>query len=405
VKILVLAHRLPFAPNRGDRIRLFHLCRLLRAAHQVHVVSLIHDADEWAHLAGMQQAGVAATGTRLALLRHVAALAALPGKRPLTHVLLDGANMAPILERECAWQPDVVLAYGTGMVRYALEGPLRATPCVLDMIDVDSEKWAQLAERASWPMSWIYRREADTLRAFERVAVQQVAATTVSSVRERELATRVLNGAVPVVVTNGVDVEHFAPPSPPAASSHLVFCGVFNYQPNEEAAIWLSSRVWPLVRSEVPAAVLQLVGMKPSRAVRALAQPGSIEVTGEVADVRPFLWNAAAAAAPLFVARGVQNKVLEALAAGVPCVVSPAVLDGLPEAVRGGCIEQANPDAFAAAVVRLLRLAPDERRALAARARIDECSWPSQLATFVTLLRDAAASPQLTQRRASGVAR
>ena len=128
--------------------------------------------------------------------------------------------------------------------------------------------------------------------------------------------------------------------------------------------------------------------MAPSRAVRALAQPGSIQVTGEVADVRPFLWDAAGAVAPLFVARGVQNKVLEALAAGVPCVVSHPVLQGLPDAVRAGCIEQSSAGACAEAVVGLLRLAPDERRALAARARTQECSWRHQLAPFLALLRD-----------------
>ena len=249
MKILVLAHRLPYAPNRGDRIRLYHLLQLLRTVHDVHVISLIHDAAERGQLARMPQTGSAVRGTTLDPLRYLRAVGALAGKRPLTHVLLHGTGMPALLERARAWNPDIVLAYGTGMVRYALEGPLRTIPCVLDMVDVDSQKWAQLAPRASWPMSWIYAREAVTLRGFERDAIRRVAATTVSSARERDVAAAVLGGPPPVVVANGVDVDGFAPPAPAAPSSRLVFCGVFNYQPNEEAAIWLATQVWPLVRA------------------------------------------------------------------------------------------------------------------------------------------------------------
>src|SRR5262249_5585341 len=125
----------------------------------------------------------------------------------------------------------------------------------------------------------------------------------------------------------------------PAASQTVVFCGVMNYPPNVEGAIWLAREVWPRVRRAVPSARLELVGASPTPAVPSLASGREdVIVTGHVDDVRAHLWGAAVAAAPLLTARGVQNKVLEAVAAGLPTVVTPVVLDGVPPEVRPGCV-------------------------------------------------------------------
>jgi glycosyltransferase involved in cell wall biosynthesis len=175
-----------------------------------------------------------------------------------------------------------------------------------------------------------------------------------------------------------------------------------NYPPNEEGAVWMARRVWPLVRSERPDARLQLVGAQPTATVRALADPSAhIEVTGSVPDVRPYLWHAGVAAAPLLTARGIQNKVLEAVAAGLPAVITPIVEAGLPPAVLPACVTAAGPNAFAHEIVTLLNLTPVERRQRAASANLTLLSWEQQLEPLRSILEDAANTSHLHRARSA----
>lgn len=387
MRILFLTHRLPYAPNRGDRIRAYHLLRVLGSRHEVHVVSLLHDEDERRHLDDVRAVAASVQGAPVPKLRNrIAAAAALAGSRPLTHVLLSSPTFSAAIRRTVASAPpDVVLAYCTGIAPAIFRSPLETVPCILDMVDLDSEKWAELAKTSSFSMSWVYRREARTLRTFERTATGRALATAVVSERERSLAEERLGRPVRAV-PNGVDVGFWARPDGESTRPEVVFCGVFNYEPNEQGAIWLASEVWPLVKQQEPSARLKLVGMNPSPRVRALASGGSIEVTGAVPDVRPHVWQASAAAAPLHLARGTQNKVLEALAAGLPCVVTPAVLEGLPSAAREACVSRGDARGFAEALVSILRRPPAASDRAALCQSVKSLSWESQLAPFLTLV-------------------
>jgi sugar transferase (PEP-CTERM/EpsH1 system associated) len=289
-------------------------------------------------------------------------------------------------------QFDAVVAYGTAMARYVFEPPLRDVPCVLDMIDVDSEKWAALGKTAGAFRRPIYRREARLLRQFERRAYDRASATAVVNERELVLLNQIVGRAGGIAIPNGVDFQAFRPPSAPVDSAQVVFCGVFNYRPNEEGALWLATEVWPRVLAARPDANLVLVGAQPTKAVLGLAQAPSIQVTGTVADVRPFLLDSAVAAAPLHLARGVQNKVLEALSAGLPCVVTPPVLDGLPQGVRAGCRLASDADSFAAQLVTLLNQTPLSRRTLAHTADVSSLDWAEQLRPFLGLVHDCSPS-------------
>jgi sugar transferase (PEP-CTERM/EpsH1 system associated) len=390
VRLLFLTHRLPYAPNRGDRIRAYHLLRVLSRDHEVHLVSLVHDADEAARADSLGAMTASIRVARVSRARQlVAAGLALPGNTPLTHVLLRSREMHAILEQYARDRPpDVVIAYGTGMAPYAMDGPLASRPCVLDMVDVDSEKWAALARSARQPMRAIYKREARLLRQFEQRALGRACMTLVVNDREQRLVASLFEGATAVVVPNGIDVQSFAPPTPPADDPRVVFCGVFNYEPNEAGARWFASEVWPLVTAKVLRAQLSLVGMHPTAAVRALANNPSIEVTGAVDEVPPYLWRSAVSVAPLHLARGLQNKVLEAIAAGLPCVVTRQVLDGLPETARAACRAASDPADFANAVVSLLETTAANRRALASQADLRPLSWEQQLKPMTTLLED-----------------
>ena len=352
------------------------------------MVSLVHDAAEASEVSRLAAWVASAHGAPVARrVRLAAAGFALPTSQPLTHVLLHSPEVRRSVVRLVETRPfDVVVPYGTAMARYVFEAPLQRVPCVLDMIDVDSEKWAMLGQTAAPWMRPVYRREARLLRRFERRAFDRACSTAVVNERELELLDRVAGRPGGVAIPNGVDLQSFAPPQEPAENCQVVFCGVFNYGPNEQGAHWLATEVWPKVLASKPNATLLLVGAEPSRAVRDLAQRPSIRVTGSVADVRPFLWGSAVAAAPLQLARGVQNKVLEALSAGLPCVVTPPVLEGLPEAVRPGCRPASDAESFARHLVTLLNETPASRRHLASMANLSRLGWSEQLHPFLDLV-------------------
>jgi glycosyltransferase involved in cell wall biosynthesis len=276
------------------------------------------------------------------------------------------------------------------MTRFALEDPLAGLPLIIDLVDVDSLKWNALAARATGPMRWVYEREAKYLSRFEARAARRAFATLVVNERERTALATIAPDAKIEVVPNGVDYEYFHARSGPSAEPEVVFCGVMDYGPNEEAAVWLGREVWPLVRERRGDVRLRVVGSRPRARVRNLAaRDATIEITGDVPDVRPYLWRAAVATAPLHTARGVQNKVLEAVAAGVPAVVTPEVAGGLPPEVLIACRIAADPRAFADAVLEYLQLSPDQRRGIAESTNLADLSWSSRLATLGDLLQEA----------------
>lgn len=393
MRVLFLTQRVPYAPNRGDRIRAYHMLRYFKAqAIPVCVVALAHDDDEMAASSQLDELAEAKHVVRVTRARNlVSAGLQLATDRPLTHLLLDSPKMRPLLERaRRTFQPDVVLAFCSGMARFAMEPPLDTLPFVLDMVDVDSFKWDALARAGHGPRRWVYQREARVLRAFEIAATRDAAATLVVSGREAEALQTLDPAFAPEVMPNGVDVGGFRNPGEGSARHEVVFTGVFSYQPNEDGALWLMEHVWPGVRAKVPQAHLTLVGMGPSPTLKRRAAEANVEVTGTVPDVRPFLWRAAVAVAPLATARGVQNKVLEAVAAGLPAVVTPAVHGGLPDAVRPACRVAGDANTFSEAVVALLGESVEARRALASQARLASLTWEASLQPLADILRRAA---------------
>lgn len=402
MRVLFLTHRLPYAPNRGDRIRAHHILKFLSRHVDVELVSLVHDAEEETHVDDLRALGIEVVVARISRPWSAARLgtAFLTGQ-PLTHALLDAPSIRSKLSRLLGRRrPDVVLAYCSGMARFALEPPLEGYPFVLDMVDVDSEKWTLLSRTAAVPRRWVYAREARRLAAFEAVAVGRAVETVVVNEREAAAVRALVPAANPRVVPNGVDLGSFEPTAPPADSPRVVFTAVFNYQPNEEGAVWMAREVWPLVLNARPDARLSLVGSSPSAAVRALmARDASIEVTGAVPDVRPYLWQSAVAVAPIAAARGLQNKVLEAIAAGLPCVVTPAVFEGVPDEARAACRVAEDRDTFATAIIQQLASTPSQRRAVTRLPAMTNLAWNIRLRPLLDAL---AAGMAATGRRVQG---
>lgn len=370
------------------------MLKLLSRQMDVHVLSLVHDPEEASHAGDLT--GLTASVRTVAVPRFTNLLKSvvrLPSTQPTTHSMLDAPQMGRTIDDVVRTsRPDVVLAYCSGMAKWAVKPPLDRIPLVLDMVDVDSAKWRDLTAVTRPPLSWVYNREARCLSRFEAEATRRAVATTVVTPKERNTLLDLAPDARIEVVPNGVDVASLAPTGPASASANVVFCGVMNYAPNERAATWLARDVWPLVRARRADATLTIVGSQPSSAVRALASTAQgIEVTGAVPDVRPYLWRAAVATAPIRTARGIQNKVLEAVAAGLPTVVTPNIEAALPDTVRKAVVGAADTNELAAAIVRLLAMSPDQRRAIASDAQIDDLGWDHQLAPFGDLLREAGA--------------
>ncbi|HNS94208.1 MAG TPA: TIGR03087 family PEP-CTERM/XrtA system glycosyltransferase, partial [Thauera sp.] len=269
---------------------------------------------------------------------------------------------------------------------------------VVDFCDVDSAKWTQYAADRRWPMSWLYRREGERLLDFERDA----AATVDASLFVTEAEAALFRRAAPAlasrvgVMQNGVDADFFSPAnagaSPyPSGGPVLAFSGAMDYWPNIDAVTWFVGEILPIIRRTLPAVRFWIVGMNPAPAVRALAS-ADVFVTGTVADVRPYVAHADVVVAPLRIARGIQNKVLEAMSMARPVVVSAASAVGL--AARDG-IECAIVEGAEGTAGRVLELLADPAR----RARMGEAartcvearySWQAHLALLDQLLSETA---------------
>jgi sugar transferase (PEP-CTERM/EpsH1 system associated) len=385
VSLLFLAHRAPFAPDRGDRIRSYHVLRHLAAQGPVHLVTFA-DRDEPVPDLGL----ASCTVLPLRKSRGRALIEAVASGRPVSlAAFADGAFSRAVDDVMAAHAPDAAYVFSGQMAQYVPP----AMPFVMDFVDVDSAKFAALAKGAMAPL---YAREARLLGRFERDVAERAAASLF--VNRAEAA---LFGEAPrvAVVENGIDTAFFRPgvvtAEPEGAA--IVFTGQMDYAPNIDAVRWFVGEVLPLVRRQRPAARFAIVGRAPTAAVRALGEQPGVVVTGEVADVRGWLGAARVAVAPLRIARGVQNKVLEAMAMALPVVATAAAAEGIDDA---GTIAVADdPRDFAAAVVAALDDAGD--RGERGRAQVIwRYGWEAALAPLGDLLRHAGLVPASTSPQA-----
>jgi polysaccharide biosynthesis protein PslH len=326
--ILFVTHRLPFPPDKGDRIRTYHLLRFLSKYARVHLASL---ADERVSAEATKLLGemcVRVTAVPLGRFHWMRGLTAVPLGGTISEGVFRSKGLAQMIR---AWTADTqfhgAIASATSVAHYLrLPGLERATK-VVDSVDVDSQKWFDYAAMAGPPKSWVYRLEGRRLRRREQQICQWADAVTLVSDREAAMM-RELTGTPNVVsVTNGVDLHYYSP-APPAPESGCLFVGALNYLPNVDGITWFARTVWPELRHNRPEAVLRIVGRKPVAAVKDLGAIPGVELIGHVKDVRPHLAAAAVVIAPLRLARGLQNKVLEAMASGKAIVSSPAALAG-----------------------------------------------------------------------------
>lgn len=372
MRILYLSHRLPFPPDKGEKIRAYHQILHLAQRHEVHVVSFAEEAADAEHARELaRRCASVEIVPRSRRAAERAALAALLTRRSLTIAAYDSAALRrKVAERMARSAPDVILVYTAAMAPYANAA---GVPRMVDFVDADSEKWRLYAGRHRPPLSWLYALEAGRLAAFEA----RVASTYELSAFVSETEADVLRPRVPglrcTVLPMGVDLEYFRPrgagePEPPADAPVLLFVGVMNYFPNADAVSWFAGEVFPRILAAFPRAEFRIVGRYPTSGVRALARMPGVTVKGSVPDVRPHLTAATLAVAPFRISRGVQSKVLEAMASGLPVAGTPLAFQGLEARPEDGARRGEGAGALAEEILSLLR-SPAARRDAGAAAR------------------------------------
>jgi polysaccharide biosynthesis protein PslH len=360
VRVLFLSHRIPFPPDKGDKIRSYRLLEALAARHEVRLITHADDPRDTRHLPALlelcRKASVYPASGAARLWRSAAAL--LRG-RPISFArFYDRKASEEVRHAIETDRPDVIVVFSAQPAEYLPEDT--GVPVVVDLVDVDSEKWSAYAESAKGPMRWIYRREARLVRAFERKLAARAARVSVATDREAAEFHASVSGREVSTVWNGVEIR--SREDAPRTSGLLVFCGAMDYEPNAGAASFAARSVLPLVQASAPHARLRIVGRNPGRAVRALARLPGVEVTGEVPDVGPEMARAEVSLLPLRIVRGVPNKVLESFAYGVPVVATPAVLAAVGAEAGKHALAAEDAAGLASCAIRLIEDATLRRR-------------------------------------------
>ncbi|MGA3115083.1 MAG: TIGR03087 family PEP-CTERM/XrtA system glycosyltransferase [Syntrophobacteraceae bacterium] len=398
MKILYLAHRIPYPPNKGDKIRSFNEIKYLSASHEIDLACLVDDPDDMRYGKDLQKycrrVFLEPLSTIRAIIRGL--LHTATGK-PLSVGYFYSRSLQRIVDQWLAGTLyDGIICFSSPMAEYIFRSELfdsgngsrskNKTPrLIMDFCDVDSDKWAQYARRSSFPKSIVYSLENLRLAGYERIIADRFDHSVFVSEKEAELfksKNPLINNIS--VIPNGVDSEYFNPRlSHPFANESvtasnsvgkngcrptLVFTGAMDYYANEDGIIWFCKQILPRIKTEIPEIKLFIVGRNPSKKVMALDDAHSIRVTGCVEDIRPYYSEADVCVIPLRISRGIQNKLLEAMAMGKAVVATSNAAHGMDAIPEEHFLLSDRAEQFAEAIVTLIG-DEDHRRRLGTRAR------------------------------------
>ncbi len=396
--VLFLVHRIPYPPDKGDKIRSFNLLRALASEYRVHLGSFVDNPADWTHSQALDQ--WCASRELRSLVPWRATLRSARGLftgEPLTDPYYNDAAMHAWVRATLAkHEISAIVIMSSSMAQYVPDEESRRYRCVVDFCDVDSDKWLQYSAGARWPMSWVYRREGLCLEQREAHIARMSHASVFVSHAEADHFRRLHPDTAHRVhaVANGVDTATFSPahslesPYAPGEAA-LVFTGAMDYWANGDAVSWFAREALPAIRAREPRARFWIVGSNPTSAVRALGALDGVTVTGRVPDVRPYLRHASFAVAPLRLARGVQNKVLEAMAMARPVLATSAAIRGIDAAAPPGVVIADTAQDLAREALSLLAATDRDARGAAARRYVTErFAWETNLRSFLSLLTD-----------------
>lgn len=398
MNIVFLAHRVPFPPNKGEKIRTFHQIQYLaQRGHHLHVFAPVSGDDDIRLLQELGRRHCQTTG-------H----APNPGRISYLWGLLTGQAISVVnfysrsLQQQfdellARQQVDAIVCTSSSMAEYvfrsrALSNAQGARPVlVMDFMDLDSDKWRQYEELKGFPLSLVYRREARLIARYEQRIHETFDAAMFISQAEVDLFLRHNPNLGKLhVVGNGLDTDTFRPATTPkpAKGPVMLFTGVMDYLPNEDAVVWFVEGIWQQIRARYPDATFYIAGMNPSAKVQALQKYPGVIVTGFVDDIMEYFDKAHLFVAPFRIARGVQNKVLQAFACGLPTITTSMGCEGIPcrdqeHVLVANTLEQTREK------IDWAMTHPDEAKRIgqnAAALVLRDFSWDGKLAALETIL-------------------
>jgi polysaccharide biosynthesis protein PslH len=381
MNVLFVCHRVPFPPKRGGKIRPFNIIRhLTQQGHRVTVASLARNESERTEADGLTQhcerVVVEVIPEGAAWARTIAWL---PTAKPSSFGYFYSPTLAKRIDAELAsGKYDLIFVHCSSVAPYVSNARIAR---ILDYGDIDSQKWRDYSTFRRFPLAAGYWLEAVKLENVERRLSRKFDLCTCTTRGELE-SLRQLGVTAPADwFPNGVDAEFFAPSNAPYDEKLVSFVGRMDYFPNQQAVIGFCRDVLPRLRERRPQIKFEIVGADPSREIFALGNLPNVSVTGSVPDVRPHVTRAALTVAPLLIARGTQNKILESMAMGVPVVCSERAVGGVDVVAGEHLLTARDPGEYAAAIERLLGSAAERNRfANAGRARVlSHHGWPSSM--------------------------
>jgi len=364
MRILYLVHRVPYPPNKGDKIRALWEIQSLSRSHSIDLFCFYdHDEDRNAidalkpYCRSFYIERLSWWGSRL----RAAKAAAMGSCFSLAYFY--SRSMKRRVSRAIATENyDAVIVFGSAMAPYAERFPTSAR--LLDMVDVDSDKWTAYAKAAPIWLRWLWRQEGRALGEYERRLAREFSATLLCTENEAGILADRVPGAPVRVLRHMVDTDYFDPSriEIPEFIAHLqpyvIFAGSMDYQPNVEAADWFYRHVFPRLRTQVPGLNFVIAGRNPARKVRELGTHIGVHVTGSISDIRPYLRGASASVAPMLLARGVQNKVLESMAMGLPVSASSRTVAAFPPKIAELILVEDDPKVLADKLAAIVQQGP-----------------------------------------------
>jgi sugar transferase (PEP-CTERM/EpsH1 system associated) len=446
MKILYLAHRIPYPPNKGDKIRSFNEIKYLSQRHEIHLACLADDPKDLKYEGDLKNlcksTNVVLINPKIAKLKSSFYLFS---KKPLSVTYFYSRNLQQSIDQLLSTNDyDAIFCFSSSMAEYVFKSKLLVSSClklekslvkglpvtrneppetrnhqpstinqqptssneqpttsshqpklIMDFVDVDSDKWTQYARYVSFPKSWIYRLESKRLSEYEK----KVAESFDHSIFVTDSEVKIFKNKNPHIknitaIPNGVDLDYFSPTfsqeqatrnQPPETSTGhpetgnqnpatsnqqpvIVFTGAMDYYANIDGVVWFTKEVLPLIKKEIPDAQFYIIGSNPTKEVIKLSGNNGVTVTGYVPDTREYLNKATVVVVPLRIARGIQNKILEAMAMGIPVVATPQAFEGIEAKPDRDLILGENAEKIAKGVLKLIREA-SLRKSLGNNAR------------------------------------
>jgi sugar transferase (PEP-CTERM/EpsH1 system associated) len=368
MKILYVCHRFPFPPKRGGKIRPFNMIKHLSQKNEVTVASLVRSTQEAKEGEGLaKHCAHYEMGMVRDPIQILRMLTRLPTTTPSSMAYFYSPAIARrVRELLASDRFDLIFVHCSSVAQYVEQ--VTGVPKILDFGDMDSQKWREYVRYKPFPLSLGYRLEAAKLERAEKRLTRRFDLCTATTRAEWQTLESYGTGVASDWFPNGVDSDHFAPTDEPYDPDTIAFVGRMDYYPNQECMFDFCARILPPLQSKRPGLKLLIVGADPSPAVRRLAALPGVTVTGSVADVRPYLRRAALMVAPLRIARGTQNKILEAMAMGVPVVASRVAAGGVDASAPEHFLAASTVEEYEVALLRIVE-DPAERQRLSIAGR------------------------------------